>query len=204
MATGHGGNLRELARRAGRDADADPRFQRQRQSAGPARGLRAVAGRGASSGWSIIPIPTARELVECLAARHQAAAEQIVVGNGSSEIFLPWPRAAFARAVIPVPSYIDYAAAVRAAGREVCCLQLDEARGLRPRLARLEAQLRGEELVMLGQPNNPTGLAFDRRGIPRAGRAGIPRRTFVVDEAFADFIDGYCVAGRADCSGGPT
>ena len=38
MATGHGGNLRDLAARSGRDAAANPRLQRQRQSARPAGG----------------------------------------------------------------------------------------------------------------------------------------------------------------------
>ena len=44
--------------------------------------------------------------------------ERIVVGNGSSEILFALARACdYDRAVIPVPSYIDYAAAVRLAGK---------------------------------------------------------------------------------------
>ena len=46
-------------------------------------------------------------------------------------------------------------------------------------------------MVFLGQPNNPTGLAFDAEKF-RAFAAEHPDTTFVVDEAFAEFI--------ADCA----
>ena len=144
------------------------------------------------------PDPDCTELVEVLAQRHQVAAEQIVVGNGSTEIFLPWRgRLRFARAVIPVPSYIDYAAAVQAAGREVCFVKLEGERRTLPSTGRRwKRELRGEDLVLLGQPNNPTGRALD--GDALCGLAARhPATTFVVDEAFADFIDGLRVVGRA-------
>ena len=137
------------------------------------------------------PDPDCTELVECLARRYRVTPEQIVVGNGSTEIFYALARALpFARAVIPVPSYTDYAAAVQAAGREVCLVKLDESADFAVDWDQLEQQLRGDEIVLLGQPNNPTGRTFDAEAF-RALAARHPATTFVVDEAFADFIDGY-------------
>ncbi len=127
------------------------------------------------------------------------AAEQIVVGNGSTEIFYALARAlSFARAIIPVPSYSDYAAAVQAAGREVCFVKLEESDDFALDWQALEAELRGEELVLLGQPNNPTGRALgSTTQLLCALAARHPTTTFVVDEAFADFVEGYTsLAGR--------
>ncbi len=126
---------------------------------------------------------------------------KIVVANGSSEILFALARALrYDRALIPVPSYIDYAAAVQRAGRAVALLPLDERAGFVLDFAALEDQLHGGELVLLGQPNNPTGLAFDSRQF-RALAARRPTTLFVVDEAFADFLDGYVSLAddRGDC-----
>ena len=49
-----------------------------------------------------------------LAGRYRVAPEQIVVGNGSSEILFALARACdYDRAVVPAPAYIDYAEAAR-------------------------------------------------------------------------------------------
>jgi cobyric acid synthase CobQ len=124
-------------------------------------------------------------------------AEQIVVGNGSTEIFFALARAlSFGRAFIPVPSYTDYAAAVQAAGREIRLFKLKESQDFAVDWQALEGELRSEDLVLLGQPNNPTGRALDGDAV-----CGLAARhhttTFVVDEAFADFIEGHSsLAGR--------
>ena len=53
----------------------------------------------------------------------------------------------------------------------------------------LEGQLSGGELVILGQPNNPTGLTFDPQAL-RALAGRHPETCFLIDEAFADFVEG--------------
>ena len=113
------------------------------------------------------------------------------MGNGSTEIFFALARALpLDRALIPVPSYSDYATAFRMAGREVRFLKLEESRQFALDWHALEAELRGGEIVLLGQPNNPTGMAFDT-GLLRAVAARHASTMFVVDEAFADFIRDY-------------
>ncbi len=196
MANTHGGNLHELAQRAGRGQDQILDFSASINPLGPPDGLRAALTRNIDR---IVhyPDPDCSDLVEFLARRHHVAEEQVVVGNGSTELLFALARAlSFARAVIPVPSYTDYAAAVRAAGREVSFLKLKESEDFALDWHALEGQLREQDLVLLGQPNNPTGRALD--GDALCGLAARHRATtFVVDEAFADFIEGYAsLAGR--------
>ena len=190
MALSHGGNLRELARRSGRDRDEILDFSASVNPLGPPERIRAALSRAADH-LVHYPDPDCAELVEILARRCDAAAERIVVGNGSSELLYAVARACeFDRAVIPVPSYIDYATAVEAAGRPVSCLALKESDDFALDWDALEQSLAGRDLVFLGQPNNPTGLMFDvDRLLALAARR--PTDTFVVDEAFADFVEGY-------------
>lgn len=197
MARGHGGNLRELALRAGLDRDQILDFSASINPLGPPEGMRAVLVRNLDR-LVHYPDPDCTELVEFLARRLRVAPEQVVVGNGSTEILFALARAtSFAHAVIPVPSYIDYATAVQAAGRKVGFLKLDENEGFAVSWQALEQQLHGEEIVLLGQPNNPTGQAFDSDTL-RALAVRHFATTFVVDEAFADFMVGYLtLAGRS-------
>jgi cobyric acid synthase CobQ/L-threonine-O-3-phosphate decarboxylase len=190
VATGHGGNLRALAARAGRDPAALLDFSASLNPLGPPECLRAVLDR-AVAGLVHYPDPESTELAGALAVRHRVGSGQIVVASGSSEILFALARALrYDRAVIPMPSYIDYGAAAERAGRAVAPLALDQRKGFVLDFTALEDQLHGGELVMLGQPNNPTGLAFDG-GKLRALAARHPTTLFVVDEAFADFLDGY-------------
>jgi adenosylcobyric acid synthase len=190
VAKGHGGNLRELALRAGLNQEDILDFSASINPLGPPEGLRAALAQSIDR-LVHYPDPDCTELVECLARRFGVEPEQIVVGNGSTEIFYALARALpFARAIVPVPSYTDYAAAVQAAGREVSLVQLDEAAVFAIDWNQLEQQLHGDEIVWLGQPNNPTGRAFDV-DVFHALAARHTATTFVVDEAFADFIDGY-------------
>ncbi|MBI2506192.1 MAG: aminotransferase class I/II-fold pyridoxal phosphate-dependent enzyme [Candidatus Latescibacteria bacterium] len=93
--------------------------------------------------------------------------------------------------LVPAPSYIDYARVSTLAGLEVEHLPLRPEEEFRLDLERLERRLHGGELVFLGQPNNPTGQLCNREALCRLAMAR-PDVSFVVDEAFADFVDGYC------------
>ena len=191
MATGHGGNLRELAPGPAGIAEQILDFSASINPLGPPECLRAVLSRSRRPAGPLPRSRSRRSWSTPLAAHYRVPAEQIVVGNGSTEILFALARACdFDRAVIPVPSYTDYAAAVAAAGRAVDAAAAGRADGLRPGLERPGGRTpRRGDLVLLGQPNNPTGLAVRRRAIPRRLPRGIPATTFVVDEAFADFVE---------------
>ncbi|HYW79392.1 MAG TPA: threonine-phosphate decarboxylase CobD, partial [Thermoguttaceae bacterium] len=189
MAFTHGGHLRRLAQRAGCRAEELIDFSASINPLGPPESLRAVVGRTLDQ---IVhyPDPECDELVETLAAADGVLPAQIIVGNGSTDILHALIRAAGRdRAVIPVPSYSDYAAASRLAGMEVETIRLDESAGFALDWDELAKPLRGNEVVFLARPNNPTGLAFDSEDF-RRWAAKYPDTLFVVDEAFAAFVEG--------------
>jgi L-threonine-O-3-phosphate decarboxylase len=190
MAARHGGNLRELAARAGRDREEILDFSASINPLGPPDGLRPALAR-AIDRLVHYPDPYAAGLVEQYARHCGVPCEQVVAGNGSTEILFASARAcAFDRAVVPVPSYADYATAVETAGREVEFLPLEEADGFALDWPRLAEKLRPGDLVLLGQPNNPTGRTFRNDDLCAAAAAHADV-TFVVDEAFAGFVEGY-------------
>jgi cobyric acid synthase CobQ/L-threonine-O-3-phosphate decarboxylase len=190
MPSGHGGNLNALARQSGLDRRQILDFSASINPLGPPDGLRPALA-AAVDRLVDYPDPDCSELVAALAQRHGVAAEQVVVGNGSSELLFAVARAGgYRRGVIPVPCYLDYAAAVEATGREVFFHRLGEEHDFALDSHALDAVLRPEDLVFLGQPNNPTGRIFDANQFcTLAGRHA--ETTFVVDEAFAPFVAGY-------------
>jgi L-threonine-O-3-phosphate decarboxylase len=141
---------------------------------------------------SLIHYPDAEcsRLTAVLARRHHGASEEILVGNGSSELLYLVPRVLpVTRALIPVPADLDYSWAASLAGLPRHYHYLSETGDFRLVPADLEARLTGGELVFLGQPNNPTGLMIDPQAL-RDLASRHPETFFLVDEAFADFVEG--------------
>ena len=185
----HGGNIRELAARAGREATRILDLSANINPRGPPECLRAVVSRHLEEVVHY-PDPDCVELVDAMAARFSVRPAEVVAGNGSTDLLYALPRVAgVARALVPVPSYSDYVRASEMAGLEVETVALEERRGFALDWHALADRLRGDEMVVVGHPNNPTGLLFDK-----AAFAGIaqdhPSTTFVIDEAFMDFVQG--------------
>lgn len=185
----HGGNLRKLMAAAGRPGGEILDFSANINPLGLPDWFRPLISAQIGS-VAHYPDPDCTGLVESIAVRYGVQKEEIVAGNGSTEILHLLPRVLPARrAVIPVPSYVDYALAAELAGLAVEKVFLDEEEGFALSLAALEARLQGDELVFIGQPNNPTGLLVEAESLRQVAL----RRTstlFLVDEAFADFIPG--------------
>lgn len=129
MRSGHGGDIGLLARRAGLPPDQILDFSASLNPLGPPEQLRSLVNRGLSA-VTHYPDPYSSELAAAIAAHHSLAPEQVVVGNGSTEILFTLPRVLGAkRAVIPVPSYADYQVAARLVTLAVARVLLDPADG---------------------------------------------------------------------------
>ncbi len=184
----HGGNITKLAAAAGRPAGEIIDFSANINPLGPPEWLRPLISAQVSSLVNY-PDPACTELVRAFSERFGCAAEEIVMGNGETELLHLLPRVlGKRRAVIPVPSYSDYAAAAELAGLALEPLLLREERGFVPDFAEIERKLTGDEIVILGRPNNPTGTLF-LAGALRELAARSPATIFAVDEAFADFTE---------------
>ena len=202
METGHGGNRHQLARQSGRAPGEILDFSANINPIGPPPWLRQVISRALEEVVHY-PDPESRALVEAASRRFGTRPEEIVVGNGSSELLFALCRALGPRdALIPVPSYIDYTRAAEAAGLAVRPFPLGEPEDFALDPAALGAAATGDPVVFLGQPNNPTGILLPSETLRALARAH-PRALWIADEAFADFIPGFdsLIRDRPDNAG---
>ena len=137
---------------------------------------------------SPIPDPFCFHLRGRIAQQYGVLPSEILAGNGTSELLYLLPRAIKPkRAVIPVPSYVDYEYSARAADIVVVYVHMDEKSGFQFPLDRLESTLRPGDVVLLGRPNNPIGAVSEAEEIRTLARKN-SEVFFVVDQAFYDFV----------------
>jgi histidinol-phosphate aminotransferase len=106
------------------------------------------------------PDATWNELRTALAGQHSVDKEQILIGNGSSELILTLMQTftgSGVRVVYPSPSFSMYPIYATIAGATGVKVLLDTQFYLDPDAMIRESQKPGTGLVMLCTPNNPTG-----------------------------------------------
>ena len=143
----------------------------------------------AASAVDRYPDPDCRALRAAIAAREGVAPEQVLCGNGASELI--W-RAALAarpgRALLAAPCFGEYEAALEVSGCAPVRVPLAEP--FLPTEALLQEINHNIDFVILCNPNNPTGRLIDppllRRIIARCAETGT---RLLLDECFADFLD---------------
>ncbi len=185
----HGGHIKRMATRAGISEKEILDFSANINPLGLPEWFRPVVSTSLSD-LVHYPDPDCTRLVEAICQRWRLQPDEILFGNGSTELLYIIPRAfQKKRAVIPVPSYADYATSCRLAGLSVETLMLLEEESFVLDAERLRKRLHGDELVFLGQPNNPTGISVNPNTIAALADAN-PDTLFVIDEAFGDFVKG--------------
>ena len=131
-----------------------------------------------------------------VARRHGRDTDEVLLTAGAAEAFVLLARAlAPVRAVAVHPQFTEPEAALLAAGHTVDRVVLDPDFTLDPALVPEDA-----DLVVLGNPTNPTSVLHPARALAALARPG---RVLVVDEAFADCVPGEpeSLAGRRDLPG---
>ncbi|APG27458.1 threonine-phosphate decarboxylase [Syntrophotalea acetylenivorans] len=190
----HGGHLQQLAMAAGVSPGELLDFSANINPLGPPEWLRSCIS-GSISSLVHYPDPEGRALVDAACQRYGVTADEVLLGNGSTELFYLLPSAlGVHHALIPIPSYVDYATTAKIAGLTVHPLTLADDDGFALDFDRLESALMtidaGPVMIFMGQPNNPTGTSFDAGRLRHLARR-FPAATFVVDEAFGDFVEGF-------------
>ncbi|MFC1524105.1 pyridoxal phosphate-dependent aminotransferase [Thermodesulfobacteriota bacterium] len=135
-----------------------------------------------------LPETGSESLCEAFAGKYSLSPDQILVGNGTTEFIFAVPQTfPCDRAVIVSPTYSDYQLACHWAGVEVQNFHLDPAQDFQPDLGALGKTLSGGEVVILCNPNNPSG-----RLIPSGALHDFICRhrstLFLVDETYLPFI----------------
>ncbi|GIJ52169.1 aminotransferase [Virgisporangium aliadipatigenens] len=121
---------------------------------------------------------------EALAARHGRTPDEILLTAGAAQAFTMVAFGlAIAKAAVVHPQFTEPEAALRAAGVPVERVLLEEPHfALDPRAVPADA-----DLVVLGNPTNPTSVLHRAETIAALARPG---RALLVDEAFADTVPG--------------
>ncbi len=133
----------------------------------------------------IAAYPRADEATKAIAAAHGLAADQVLPTSGGAEAFTLLARSVQARRPVVVhPQFTEPEAALIAAGHrpERVLLPADRTFGLRAGDVPTDA-----DLVMVGNPTNPTGVLHPAEVLRSLVQPG---RTLVVDEAFMDAVPG--------------
>jgi histidinol-phosphate aminotransferase len=142
--------------------------------------------------------PDAGPARHAVAAAHGRDPSEVLLTAGAAEAFVLLARAIRPRhAVVVHPSFTEPEVALRAAGHPVARLLLRAEDGYRLDPAAVPADA---DLVVLGNPTNPTSVLHPAEDVVELARPG---RVLVVDEAFADTVPGEpeSLASRTDVSG---
>ncbi|MFG3053858.1 Rv2231c family pyridoxal phosphate-dependent protein CobC [Kitasatospora sp. NPDC048239] len=118
-----------------------------------------------------------------VADRHRRPVAEVLLTAGAAEAFVLLARVLTPRHVTVVhPQFTEPEAALRDAGHTVHRVLLSPADGFR-----LAAVPEEADLVVLGNPTNPTSVLHPAAAVAALARPG---RTLVVDEAFMDTVPG--------------
>ncbi|WP_416070933.1 Rv2231c family pyridoxal phosphate-dependent protein CobC [Streptomyces sp. ME08-AFT2] len=154
--------------------------------------------RVAASLGGLAAYPDGRAARAAVAARHGLPVERVLLTAGAAEAFVLLARALRVRRPVVVhPQFTEPEAALRDAGHQVGRVLLRARDGFRLDPAAVPDDA---DLVVIGNPTNPTSVLHPADTIRRLARAG---RTLVVDEAFMDAVPGEreALAGRTDVPG---
>ncbi|MEC4020960.1 Rv2231c family pyridoxal phosphate-dependent protein CobC [Streptomyces sp. H27-D2] len=142
--------------------------------------------------------PDGRAAREAVAVRHGLPTDRVLLTAGAAEAFVLLARALPAgRPVVVHPQFTEPEAALRDAGHRVERVLLDASAGFR---LDPDAVPEDADLVVIGNPTNPTSVLHPAEALARLARPG---RFLVVDEAFMDAVPGEreSLAARTDLPG---
>jgi threonine-phosphate decarboxylase len=124
------------------------------------------------------PEANAESLQETIAHWHQLESQQILVTNGATEAFyLIAHHLQKKSATIIIPSFAEYEDACRVHNVPTDFMEW---------AAVNETTLFSSQAVFFGNPNNPTGLIFEKKML-HSLLENNPNTLFVIDEAYVDF-----------------
>ncbi|MBR0481813.1 MAG: aminotransferase class I/II-fold pyridoxal phosphate-dependent enzyme [Firmicutes bacterium] len=151
--------------------------------------------RQAAENVAVYPDPYCGALRRMLSKHTGAAEEEIVCGNGAAELIFQFVEALKpGKTLLPVPSFSEYENALKVYGNEIELYELEREKGFVLGSGILEKISESTDLLMLCNPNNPTGQPIDRgllfKIITRCRETGT---WLFLDECFVSLSeDGSC------------
>ncbi|KAB2833909.1 MAG: threonine-phosphate decarboxylase [Candidatus Brocadia sp.] len=130
--------------------------------------------------------------------------DEIIVGNGSTELFYLIPRALRPKkGIVFQPTFSEFAEALKSSHTEVLNTILKEENNFCFTYSASDFPDKKADMVFFCNPNNPTGRLVEKAVVLHMAQQH-PHIIFVVDEAFIDFVDEperYSVIGETGTTG---
>ncbi|MBR5047713.1 MAG: aminotransferase class I/II-fold pyridoxal phosphate-dependent enzyme [Eubacterium sp.] len=181
----HGGNIYKKSRELGISEDQIMDFSANISPLGlPQEIRRAII--ESIDGLINYPDPECSRLREAIAAHDKVREEWISCGNGGADLLY---RIAFGmkpgKVLLPVPAFVEYEEALRTAGSRITYHRMGQ--DLLPGEDLIPEITEDYDMLVLCNPNNPTGLMLERdyliRVLDQAKKAGV---FLLLDECFLE------------------
>jgi len=191
----HGGNIREIALKYNLKEEGVLDFSSNCNPLGFPPGIRTLFQREVGT-LLHYPETPCTELVKALAHDNGVRENNIIVGNGSTELIYLIPRALKPRgALIINPTFGEYERSLSSMGCEIQSIDLKEKYHFRIKPEEIIPFLSSIDMLYLCNPGNPTGVLTRKDEIDPLIRAAEKRGVVVVvDEAFIEFSDNHSLA----------
>ena len=140
------------------------------------------------------PDPDHEWLIETFSNYVGAKANNIIIGNGSTELIYLFTEVFLEKgyeAVIPTPTFGEYKTATTREGSRPLLLRCDPAKSFRLDLAKLEKAIsKKTRMIFFCNPNSPTGVLYEKDEVLRIVRLAAEKNVLVfLDEDYVDFVD---------------
>jgi len=186
----HGGNLRRAMEKYGISSEKIIDFSANINPLGFSPKIREVIIKNFDQ-LSHYPDPECKEAKKELSRYFKIDYENIVLGNGSTElIYLIVRTLKPKKALIPVPTFCEYERALNNNNVPINFYKLIEEQEFSISISEIISQLAGIDLVFLCNPNNPTGTFLPKKEILTLVKEVQRKKIFLVlDEAFIDLYE---------------
>src|SRR5438132_7077791 len=117
------------------------------------------------------------------------AANQILVGNGASELIHLVTARLGQRWLMPFPSYMEYENVIRDFKKEIHCFELQENENFQVNVDRLLSEISHHQVdsLVLPNPNSPTGQKVSPEDLFAILTKARQLKSVVIDESFIEF-----------------
>ncbi len=184
----HGGNHREAARRYGLSPNEILDFSANINPWANSLGIEKIVRANLKEIYHY-PDPQCAELIKQISQYLGVNRENILAGNGSTELIYLAARALLPRrALIFAPTFFEYERALKACGGEPEFLFLKESQGFSISIQKIIEAIKDVEAVFICNPNNPTGTFFPEEELLELVKITKERKiSLILDESYLDF-----------------
>lgn len=133
------------------------------------------------------------ELKESIGDYNRVPKQNILVGNGATEILFLYMKALKPRKVMIVsPTFAEYERALQTLNTEVDFFKLEERENFELDIEKLKLEISNHELVVICNPNNPTGNFIEKSKLKDLNDFFKERKVkLFIDECFIEFIENW-------------